>query len=404
VIQNFVDELPKIEYTPLEAQTPSSLGEYGLDQPQKIFKFQTTQGQPVTLSIGKDNPAGFAKYAMLSSSPGIFLLDSTDTKDLIDKTLFDFRDKRVLPVSMDNAKQIQLKFDLSGQQNAAAEIEKAKKLGLPVKPPKIVMTKQGNSNWEITDPAVRTDHGDTNYFVTNLTGAVIKSVEDDNPKSLAAYGLDRPQIRLEVTTPDGTHSLLVGKKKEAPKKPEVKPAEGEKKEEPKPEDNQGYYAKNSDWPMVFTINQQVYDQLNQDLDNYRNRFLFDFEASNARRLEVQGPDGEVRLDRKGDDWFKAGAAGTKVDVAKVNTFLDAVHSLRVQHYTEDKPGHLAEYGLDKPWMKVKVTFGEANKQETVLFGVKNKKFYAARQDEPSVYELAPNEQENLQPKLKDLSS
>ena len=65
---------------------------------------------------------------------------------------------------------------------------------------------------------------------------------------------------------------------------------------------------------------------------------------------------------------------------------------------------LADYGLDKPWMKVKVTFSESNKEETILFGQKNKKFYAGRADSPSVFELAPIEPEELEKKLKDLSS
>ena len=407
-IQSFVDGLPRIEYTPLEDKTPTSLAEYGLDQPKKTFKFQLAQGQPITLSIGKENPSGSAKYATLSSTPGLFLLDSIDTKDLTDKTLFDLRDKRVIPASLDKASQIQLRFDFSGKESAA-ELEKAKKQGLPIKPPKIVVTKQSNGNWELTDPAVRTDFGDTNYLFTTITGASMKSVEDENPKSLAAFGLDRPQIRLEVTTPDGVQTLLVGNKKvkkpeTSEKKEDTEKKEGEKREEPKPEEVEGYFAKNSQWPTVFVINQSLYDQLNQDLDNYRNRYLFDFETSNARRVEIEGPQGELRFDRKGEDWFKAANTSTKVDASKVNGFLDAVHSLRIQHYTEDKPGRLASYGMDKPWMKVKVTFGEANKEETVLFGLKDKKFYAARQDAPSIYELSPSEPDNLQPKLKDLAS
>jgi hypothetical protein len=404
-VQSFVDALSKYEYTPLEAQTPSSLAEYGLDPPQKTIQFSLNSGQTAKLSVGKDNPGGYAKYAMLSSTPGLFLLDSIDSKDLVDKSIFDLRDKRILPAAVDKAKKIELKFDLKAAD--PAEIEKAKKLGLPVKPAKIAMTHEANGNWQLSDPQVRTDFGDTNYFVTVVNGGTMSAVEDENPKSLAPFGLDRPAIRMEVTGEDGsTHTLLVGKKKTAKKPEEAKDdkKDAEKKEPPKTDENLGYYAKNLDHPAVFTINQQVYDQLNQDLDNYRNRFLFDFETSNARRVELQGPTGDLRLDKKGDDWFKGADGNQKADSSKVSTFLDAIHALRIQHFTEDRPGHLAEYGLDKPWMKVKVTFSESNKEETVLFGKKDKKFYAGRADSPSVYEMAPTEPEELEKKLKDLSS
>ena len=396
-IQSFVEALPKQEYTPLEAQTPASLGEYGLDHPVRTLKLQPAQGQPVTLLIGKENPGGSSKYAMLSSSPGLFLLDTYENKDL-EKTLYDLRDKRILPISGDKVQRVELRFDPSGRQ-PAAEIEKGRRLGLPVKPPKIVMTKQANGNWELTDPAVRTSTTDANYFVTAVGSALMKAVESENPKSLSAYGLDRPQIRVEVTTADGTHSLLVGKKKEDNQKPGEAGKAGANKGQ-----DVGYYAKNSDWPVVFTIHDAIFDQLNQDLDTYRNRSLFDFESPDAaRRIEIQGPQGELRLDKKDAEWFKAGATPTKVDASKVNAWLEAVHMVRIQHFTEDKAGHLAEYGLQKPWMTVKVTYGEANKEETVLFGQKNKKFYGARTDGSSVYELGPNDQETVESKLKELS-
>src|SRR4051812_18954443 len=44
-VQSFVDGLPKLEETPLEQQTPASLADYGLDHPQKTFKFELTSGQ-----------------------------------------------------------------------------------------------------------------------------------------------------------------------------------------------------------------------------------------------------------------------------------------------------------------------------------------------------------------------
>jgi len=244
---------------------------------------------------------------------------------------------------------------------------------------------------------VRTDFGSTNYFISNALTASMNSAEAENPKSLSPYGLDRPQIVVELTGPDGTHTLSIGNQKEAPQKP------GEENKPPAQSDLV-YYAKNSQWPVVFTIAKTVYDQFNQVVDNYRSRFLLDSDSSNARRVEIQGPDGELRLEKKGGDWFKGANATDKVDANKVNEFLTTVHDLRIESFTEDKPGHLAEYGLEKPWLRVKITFGEANKQETIVFAGKDKKFYGARVDEPSIYEMIPNGQDTIQPKLKALSS
>ncbi|MEE8176790.1 MAG: DUF4340 domain-containing protein, partial [Acidobacteriota bacterium] len=243
LIQYFVESLPGLEYTPVTEEAPSSLADYGLDQPQKIFSIKLKQGETVTLSVGGENPSGYAKYGMLSASPGLFLLDSP-AYSVLEKTLFDLRDKRALPIDMDRAQRLEL-------NNKAG---------------KIVMTKLPNNNWELTQPDVRTDYAGTNYFVIRLIGALMKTVEEEVASSLARYGLNRPQASLQITLPDGSHTLLVGSDNN---------------------DGEGYYAKNSAWPHVFTVNQDLYGQLTGSVDSYRNRYLFDFQTTNVRRVEIQ---------------------------------------------------------------------------------------------------------------------
>ena len=104
----------------------------------------------------------------------------------------------------------------------------------------------------------------------------MRSLEEEKPASLAKYGLDRPQIRADIVTPSGTYSLMVGNKD-------------------KKGDEEFFYAKNSVWPHVFTILRTVYDQLNQDKDAYRDRYLYGFEEGNAHSLDIQGPDGLAAL-------------------------------------------------------------------------------------------------------------
>ena len=363
LIQSFVESLSDLEYTPVMEQTPPSLADYGLDEPQRVVTFKLKQGETVTVSIGGENPSGYAKYAMLGSSPGLFLLDSPAYLAL-EKSLFDLRDKRALP------------FDL----------HQAQRLELDNQTGKIVMTKLPNDNWELTQPAVRADYASANYFVIRLIGALMKTVEEEDAQSLASYGLHRPQIRLQVTLPDGVHSLLVGSDNK---------------------NGEGYYAKNSAWPHVFTINQAVYDQLAGSAEEYRNRYLFDFQTTNARRVELQTAEEEFRFDKKEENWVRAenGAeAGGQTDIGEVDVFLNNIHAMRIQQYATDRPGRLARYGLEKPWLMLKITFGEDNQEETVLLGLQDDKIYAARQGEPSVYELRADEKERIEESLGKFSS
>lgn len=372
-IQSFLAELPKLQHTPLKGGTSPSLAEYGLDPPRKVFRFQAYQGQTVTLSLGNQNPAGSAKYGKLDSSPTVFLLDTLDSQ-VLEKTLFDLRDKRVLPIDMAQAQRLELLFDAPGGPLQT---------DLPMPHGRIVLTKQPHGDWAVTEPAVRTDYNTTNYLLSTLTSAAMNSVEPEIPKSLSPYGLDSPPIRLRVTTPAGSYQLGVGHRESG---------------------GIGYYAKNSVRPQVFTIPQSVYDQLKQDVNNYRNRYLVDFQVTNARRFEILGPTGEMRLDKRGEDWFRAGTPEKKMEAAKVSAFVDSLRSMRIQNYTTDNSGRYAEFGLDKPWLTVQVTFGQDNQEETLVFASKNNRFYAARRGEPAVYEMGPGEPGNLESKLRDIGT
>ena len=360
LVQSFVESLPDLEYTPVMEQTPASLADYGLDEPQRVLTIKLKQGETVTVSVGGENPGGYAKYGMLGSSAGLFLLDSPDSSAL-EKTLFDLRDKRALPIALNQAQRLEL-------DNPAG---------------KIVMTKLPNNNWEMTQPVVRTDYAAANYFVIRLIGGLMKSIEEETPQSLDRYGLRRPRIRLQVKLPDGSHTLSVGSDNK---------------------DGEGYYAKNSAWPHVFTINQVFYDQLADGADKYRNRYLFNFQITDARRVEVQTAEAEFRFDKREERWvWEANEAGSEdaapTEVGEVDVFLNNIHAMRIQQYTTDRPGRLARYGLDKPWLKVKITFGEDNQEETVLLALQDGKLYAARQGESSVYELREDEKARIEGSL-----
>ena len=385
VIQAFLEEAAAMRTTILVGETAPNWSQYGMDAPTRTYHFKLKDGKALKMSIGTQNPGAYAHYVRRDDSQTVLLIDNTDNKSLIEKTLFDLRDKRILPVDMIQASRVELRFSFGGQQISDQELARVRELGLQTRSPRIVFTKQADGNWELAEPHVRTDAGNSSFLLGTLAGGSMKSLEEEKPASLAKYGLDQPEIRIEVTTPSGTQSLLVGKQV----------TRGEE---------QSYYAKNSVWPHVFTILRTDFDQLNQDLIGYRERYLFDFETTYATGVEIQGPSGKFGLIRRGEEWFKTGSPEVLMPQVKVDNFVNGIHALRIANYTTDEPGRFAAYGLDNPWMTIKVTRGPDNLEETILFGRKNNKFYGARQGEPSVYELAPNEPENLENKIKELNS
>jgi hypothetical protein len=382
-VQSFLEEIAGMQGSPLVTDAPPEWSEYGLDMPEKSYAFKLKDGKTIEFSIGMENPAGYARYARRDNTDALLLIDNMDNRSLIEKKLFDLRDKRILPVDSESANRIQLRFDLGGSQPSAEELAKAKELGLTVKASRIVITKQPNGNWQLDEPLLRTDHNTTNYLFSTLSAGILQTIEEENPTSLGKYGLGRPQIWIDVTTASGTKSLLVGSQVTR-------------------DEQQLFYAKNSDWPHVFTIPRTTYDQLNQDFETYRERYLYDFDQINARSIEIDGPTGRFSFGLRGEEWFMAGSPEKQIDYVKMSNFLNSVHSLRISSFTTDESGRFEAFGLDRPWMTTKVTFSSENQQETVVYSRKDGKFYAARVGEPSVYELSPHEPDNLLAKIAEL--
>lgn len=399
-IQSFVDEFASFKANPL-ADDPASTqtpvwAEFALDQPVRSIKMKLKDGKTVSLDVGKDNPSGYAKYARRNETGPVLLLDSADNKSLLEKSLFDLRDKRIMPMEINSATRLDLRFNFGGSGPGAEEIARARSLGLPVRPDRLSFIRDSSGNWRLTEPTRRSDVGGATYLATIIAGGQMHSVIEEKAGNLAQYGLERPQLRVEVHAPSGKSELLVGKM--------VK--EG---------DQEYFYAMTSLRPHVFTILRTVYDQLNQDLEYYRNRYLFDFETSNARSVELTGPaaakdssSGPLRFDRRGENWVKlATMPGTKekpMKDAQVENFLNGVHAIRISTFTSDEANRYAAFGLDKPWLSVKVTFGENNVQETLLFSRMGDKFYAARQGELAVYELSTSEPASMEDRIKELTA
>ncbi len=112
-IGSFLSEIPNLQSTTVEGDGVE-LSEYGLDSPQKTFRFQLRDGHTVALSLGDENITGSSKYGKLDSSPEVFLIETAGAA-FLDKTLFDLRDKRAIPVAVDQAQQIEVEFQESTQ-------------------------------------------------------------------------------------------------------------------------------------------------------------------------------------------------------------------------------------------------------------------------------------------------
>lgn len=169
----------------------------------------------------------------------------------------------------------------------------------------------------------------------------------------------------------------------------------------------------------------------KELKDYRAKRLVDLKVDEAVRLDVDYDGKSYDLTRGGDQqWVINTPVRGSAEREKVRTLLTKFNALRVEDFTADKPESLVPYGLDKPYLTVKVTtekrvakpappadpntttqpaepqFETVTGEQTVLIGapadLKGEQRYVKLADAPWVATITDTNVQGLVPNLKEL--
>ena len=323
---------------------PTNLKDFGLDPP--AYKLElTSDSKPaqVSLLLGGDTPTGGDLYAQVAGNPQVVTIPSY-MKTSLEKKLFDLRDRRALTLDADQIQRITT--DYRGK--------------------KWTLAKNPEGVWDLElPPAVRADRFTVEGLISSLRGLTMQSIASDEKKNLGNYGLSSPELRVDLSGPGGTQTLLLGKKDK----------EGER-----------YFAANSALDSVFTLGSDFRTQFEKDAADLREKDLFTFSNFEVKHLEVDSPKGHQVFDQQKNQWKQTAPSAKNVDSAKMDTFLGALRDLRADSFP--KGGDLAQYGLTKPAYRFVVKFGEKNQTETVEIGKVGDQLYARRATDPLPCELS----------------
>jgi hypothetical protein len=185
----------------------ADLSRYGLAPPQVTVTVNGTGGEKGLL-LGKLAPGGKDVYATRPGEHEVFDLPKSTLSDLSKKP-GDLRDKTLLSFKRDDA------------------------TGITVTTPAqtLVLARSGR-DWNITKPTPgkpKEDRLSTLLFTLEVVKG--SRLVEEKPKDLAKYGLDKPEVRVQISLPKGPQELLIGKKAGANE----------------------YYARSSSQDAVFTV-------------------------------------------------------------------------------------------------------------------------------------------------------
>jgi hypothetical protein len=322
--------------SPLESdrvieEKASDLKTYGLAEPAVEVSATGKDGKSQKLLLGDDLPTGGSSYAMLTGDPRVFLISSS-SKSNLDKGVKDLQDKRLLPVDFNNISKIEIV---------------SKKLNLAF----------GSSNGQWVMQAPKDVRGDT----SKLEGIVEKlrlatmdpnAPEADTKKAASAFSSGAPVATVKATDASGSQELQVRKTKD------------------------DYFAKTTALEGAFKVTKELGEAIDKNLDDFREKRLFDFAESNPEKIEAHYGSKSYFLTRSGEDWW---SDGKKMDAISVDSLIRAIRLLSATKFVST--------GFSSPTATLIATSNDGKRVEKVEISKAGNGYIAKRENDPILYEL-----------------
>jgi uncharacterized protein DUF4340 len=355
-VTSLLDSLTGATVSEVIEQNPKNLRDYGLDPPAETLKVETdAKPAEFEIKLGDESPTGEGLYAQWGGSPRVVTL-AAYLKTSLEKSLFDLQDKRAVTLAT----------------------EQLRKLVAEWKGHDVTLERNPEGVWDLVlPPAVRADKYAVENLVDRLRGLQMQSILVDEKKEAAKYGLNSPTLRIEVSGPGGSQTLLVGKK-----------------------DGDRYDAANSALDPVFTLNADIVTDFEKDPADLRDKDLFSYSAFDVKQVSVTGPQGRRVFEKSQGKWKETSPKTKDEPSDKVEALLDRLRELRAASFP--KAGGLASFGLANPAYQFEVHFGPTNQSEAVEIGKAGDKAYARRSTDPLPCELPKSALDDVEKALKDL--
>jgi hypothetical protein len=389
-VQELVDLLTGLDsrFEPIRISGDTDLTPYGLAASQKpvavtvaVAVSGTDQPREFHLSFGEPPGQAGNRFTrptyfrleghdeILRASPGMLLVLNRTQDDYRKRQLFpDVERARVgdprpnfpgepdVPqpaVALIDARQIQVTGPdgtWALQRKKSAETSPAAR-----KPGAEVTAERLAEDWELTQPVV--DRIDPDKLKAALTAVPELWVENFVAvPNLAEAGLDKPERTLKVETDKRTVDLLLGKvsrevERKAPPPP-PNPFGAPPPPPPAPVKETYRYAKLAGNPQVFEVKADKLGGLFAAPAAMRDPRLVRFRPADARRVEVDRPDGKIALTdardetAKEDRWKLTQPVQADADPAKITELLDRVAELRAEGPDVIDKADPKAYGLD----------------------------------------------------------
>ncbi len=313
----------QIESTDFITEDSSDLAKYGLDNPRYVV---TINEKGATQSVSFGHSLDNKVYAKRMDEPTIFFLKDIILADLSRKPN-DLRDKKVV------------RFDSIGTYGI-------NKLEIKTASDVIVIEKSLDLDWVITKPVnLYADQDTVKNFIEKIKTLEIEDFISDQPADLSPYGLKDPVFEISVTKEEDKElaKFYVGKRL--------------------PEGDKCYVKRVGEEPVYTVPTAEFYDKIEDALLSFRDRLVSDFNKDLVKKLVIEKPnrtfvcDVTNKKDAEGQVvWNLSQPIQTAADTEAINQIIWDLSFLKAEKHVTKAPKDLMNFGLDKPKLKVSVTY------------------------------------------------
>ncbi|HEV3236970.1 MAG TPA: DUF4340 domain-containing protein, partial [Gemmataceae bacterium] len=186
-LEEFINEAARLQADELVAEKPADLKPFGLDKPELHWRFLSGDKTVLNLAVGAKDKTGNRVHSKLGDDNLVFLLKPSMTA----KVKAEYRNRAIWPSAPD-----------------AAQVE-GLNYGFAKNP--FILEKAGGSWLVLGKPDIKLDAKAVNDTLSAIAGLKVDQFVVDKDADLQLFGLDKPTLTLDIQTPTGKKTLLIGR-------------------------------------------------------------------------------------------------------------------------------------------------------------------------------------------------
>lgn len=374
-VDRLADDFSDLPIQRVVEEEPEDLEKYKIPQ-KEITLWYKERKEPVKVLIGMENPLDNHLFARRENEKRVVLLSSS-LKSLMEKSLFEFRQKDVFHFETDEVKNVKLKA--KDVEWAAEKMEK---------------------EWFFRKPfealAMESKISGILSSLSNLKAKEFIS-EDKQADEAKEYGLDEPEYEITLNMPSSNQQVTFALTK-------------------KEED---LYATTSLSSKIITAENTILSDLEKEAVELREKEVTNFNSWEVNKLHLKRGDIDwVLVKDEEDNWKFESPVNEEADKSKIETFIRKIEGLEAEEFIDPPQSlNLKDYGLDTPqaeieiWVKededkvkeIKVLIGSEDKEAQKVV-VKNARLAYLFKMDSSFLEEFPKEIKDWQPEKEEKES